>query len=44
MDLTCDLGQKAIDALDSYGQLLCDKDIPITVVLFIIILQNSKSV
>ena len=34
------LSQKAIDALNLYGQLLLDKDIPITIVLFITILQN----
>ena len=34
------LGHKSIDALNSYGQLLFDKDIPITTVLFITTLQG----
>ena len=34
------LSQKSIDALNSYGQLLFDKDIPITIVLFITISQK----
>ena len=34
------LSQKSIDALNSYGQLLFDKDIPIPIVLFITILQK----
>ena len=34
------LCQKSIDALNLYGQHLLDKDIPITIVLFITILQN----
>ena len=34
------LSQKSIDALKSYGQLLWDQDIPVTIVLFITILQN----
>ena len=36
------LSQKSIDNLNSYGQLLLDKDIPITIVLFITILQNQQ--
>ena len=38
------LSQKSIDALNSYGQLLLDKDIAITIVLFIAILQNKQKV
>ena len=38
------LSQKSIDALNSYGQLLLDKDIAITIVLFITILQNKQKV
>ena len=34
------LSQKSIDVLNSYGQLLFDKDIPITIVLFITILPK----
>ena len=37
------LSQKSIDALNSYGQLLFDKDITLTIVLFIIILQNKQN-
>ena len=36
------LSQQSIDALNSYGQLLLDKDIAISIVLFITILQNKK--
>ena len=36
------LSQKSIDALNSYGQLLFDKDITLTIVLFITILQNKQ--
>ena len=36
------LSQKSIDALSSYGQLLFDTDITLTIVLFITILQNQK--
>ena len=36
------LSQKSMDALNSYGQLLLDKDIAITIVLFINILQKKK--
>ena len=36
------LSQKSIDALNSYGQLLLDKDVPIMIVLFIAILQNQQ--
>ena len=36
------LCQKLIDALNLYGQLLLDKDIAITIVLFITILQNKQ--
>ena len=36
------LSQKLIDALNSYGQLLFDKDIALTIVLFITILQNKQ--
>ena len=32
--------QKSINALNSYGQLLFDKDIPIMIILFITIFQN----
>ena len=35
------LSQKSIEALNSYGQLLLGKDIAITIVLFITILQNK---
>ena len=38
------LSQQSIDALNSYGQLLLDKDIAITIVLFITILQNKQMV
>ena len=34
------MSQKSIDALDSYGQRLLDKDSPITIVLLITILQT----
>ena len=34
------LCQKSIDALNLYGQHLLDKVFPITIVLFITILQN----
>ena len=34
------LSQTSIDALHSYEQLLLDKDIPFTILLFITILQN----
>ena len=37
------LSQKSIDALNSYGQLLFDKDITLTIVLFITILQNKQN-
>ena len=36
------LSQKSMDALNSYGQLLLDKDIAITIVLFINILQKTN--
>ena len=36
------LSQQSIDALNSYGQLLLDKDIDISIVLFITILQKKK--
>ena len=42
MDLNCGLNQKSIDALNSYGLFLVDKDIPITNALFITILQNKQ--
>ena len=42
IDLTCSLSQKTIGALNSYGLFLVDKDIPITIVLFITILQNKQ--
>ena len=35
------LSQKSIDALNSYGQLLFDKDITLTIVWFITILQKK---
>ena len=38
------LSQKSIDTLNSYGQLLLDKDIAIMIVLFINILQNKQKV
>ena len=34
------LSQKSIDALNSYGQLLLNKDIPVPIVLFISMLQK----
>ena len=37
------LSQKLIDALNSYGQLLFDKVITLTIVLFITILQNKQN-
>ena len=37
------LSQKAIDTLNSYGQLLFDKDITLTIVLSITILQNKQN-
>ena len=37
------LSQKSIDALNSYGQLLFDKDITLTIILFITILQNKQN-
>ena len=37
-------GQKSIDALNSDGQLLLDKDIAIKIALFIAILQNKKGI
>ena len=37
------LSQKSIDALNSYGQLLYGKDIILTIVLFITILQNKQN-
>ena len=36
--------QQSIDALNSYGQLLLDKDIAISIVLSITILQNKQKV
>ena len=36
------LYQKSINALNLNGQYLLDKDIPITIVLFITILQNFR--
>ena len=36
------LSQKSIDVLISCGQLLFDKDITLTIVLFITILQNKQ--
>ena len=38
------LSQKSIDELNSYGQILLDKDIAIRIVLFIVILQNKQKV
>ena len=38
-----DLSKKSIDALDCYGQLLFDKNITLTIVLFITILQNKQN-
>ena len=37
------LSKKSIDALNSYGQLLFDKNITLTIVLFITILQNKQN-
>ena len=37
------LSKKSIDALNSYGQLLFDKNITFTIVLFITILQNKQN-
>ena len=37
------LSQQSIDALNSYGQLLLDKDIVISIVLFITILQKKQN-
>ena len=37
------LSQKSIDALNSYGQLLFDKDITLAIVLLITILQNKQN-
>ena len=37
------LSQKSIDALNTYGQLLFDKDITLTIVLFFTILQNKQN-
>ena len=37
------LSQKSIDALNSYGQLLFDNDITLTIDLFITILQNKQN-
>ena len=42
IDLTCGLSQKTIGALNSYGLFVVDKDILITIVLFITILQNKQ--
>ena len=36
------LSQQSIDALNSYGQLLLDKDIAISIVLFMTILQEKQ--
>ena len=38
------LSQQSIDALNSYGQLLLNKDNAIGIVLFISILQNQQKV
>ena len=40
--MTVVLSQQSIDILNSYGQLLLDKDIAITIVLFITTLQNKQ--
>ena len=37
------LSKKSIDALNSYGQRLIDKNITLTIVLFITILQNKQN-
>ena len=37
------LSQKTIGALNSYGQLLFDKNITLTIVLIITILQNKQN-
>ena len=37
------MSQKTIGALNSYGLFLVNKDIPITIVLFITILQNKQN-
>ena len=36
------LNHKSIDALNSYGQLLLDRDIPLMIALFTTILQNQQ--
>ena len=36
------LGQQSIDALNSYGQLQLDKDVAISIVLSITILQKKQ--
>ena len=41
--LTCGF-ESAIDALNSYGQLLLDKDIAIIIVFIFTILQNKQKV
>ena len=38
------LSQKSIDALNSLRKYLLDKDIAITIILFITILQNKKGI
>ena len=38
------LSQQSIDALNLYGQLLLDKDIVISIVLFITISQKKQKV
>ena len=38
------LSQQSIDALNSYGQLLLDKDIAISIVLSITMLQKKQKV
>ena len=38
------LSQQSIDALNSYGQLLLDKDIAISIVLSITMLQKKQEV
>ena len=38
------LSQQSIDALNSCGKLLLDKDIAIRIVLFITILENKQKV
>ena len=42
--MTCGLSQQSIDALNSCGKLLLDKDIAIMIISFINILENKRKV